>query len=191
MLVTGARPRFRRALAGVAALALLLLVAPVVSAHANLKSATILPGAVITTAPATLTLTFTEATSPTLTRVTVTNAAGARVDKNDLRVKDDTATIGLNPLPNGVYTVTFRTVVEEDGHVVDGQYTFTVGGTPVAGSVSNARQTEGRTPSAAPKTGAGGMAEAGLVDDEARAALLFGLVGIIGLAWWGRRRRIA
>lgn len=173
------------------ALLLALLAMPAVAlAHARLKTASILPGAVIASAPATLTLTFTEETSPTQTRVTVTNAAGVRVDKNDLRVQGDTATIGLNALPNGVYTVAFRTFVEEDSHVVEGQYTFTVGGAAAAGDVSKARQTEGTLPASAPKTGAGGMAGAAAGDDAARAALLAGLALIAGLAWWRRQRRM-
>jgi methionine-rich copper-binding protein CopC len=166
-----------------------------------LQTANILPDAVIASAPATLTVTFTEETSPTQTRLSVTNASGARVDKNDLSVQGDTATIGLNALSNGVYTVTYHTFVEADSHVVDGEYTFTVAATgATTGSAAAVREEEGTMPMAAPKGGAGGMAdivadestvEAAAGEPAADITWLLAAALLAGVGLWLVRRRAA
>ncbi|MBN9392243.1 MAG: copper resistance protein CopC [Chloroflexi bacterium] len=145
-----------------AAVALALAGSGVAFAHAHLKTATILPDATITAAPATLTLTFTEETSPTETKLSVADASGKQVDKGDLKVDGANATVSLNTLPDGKYTVTFRSFTEDDSGIINGSYTFTVasGGSAAAGDASKATQQEsvGETAPAAPATGEGGLA---------------------------------
>jgi methionine-rich copper-binding protein CopC len=140
-----------------AGLALLLAQADYAFAHARLQSASITPNATLTSAPTTLTLTFTEETSPTQTKVQVFDASNKQVDKGDLKVNGDTATISLNSLTDGKYTVKFRTLTEDDGGIVDGDYSFTVAtsGAASAGNVAQANQNESNVP-AAPASGLGG-----------------------------------
>lgn len=153
------------ALLAFAAVALALAGSGVAFAHAHLKTATILPNATISAAPATLTLTFDEETSPTQTKLSVTDASGKTVDKGDLKVDGVNATIGLNTLPDGKYTVTFRSFTEDDSGIVNGSYTFTVasGGSAAAGDASKATQQESGgddAPAGAPATGQGGLSGA-------------------------------
>lgn len=144
-----------------AAVALALAGSGVAFAHAHLKTATILPDSTVSAAPATLTLTFTEETSPTQTKLSVTDASGKQVDKGDLKVDGANATVSLNPLADGKYTVTFRSFTEDDSGIIDGTYSFTVasGGTAAAGDASKATQQEsgGDDAPAAPATGEGGL----------------------------------
>lgn len=141
-----------------AVLMLLLAESGVAFAHARLKTATVLPDATVAAAPPSLTLTFTEETSPTQTKLTVNDASGKQVDKGDLKVSGATATVSLGTLASGKYTVTFRSFTEDDSATVDGSYTFTVGGTAAAGDASKASQEEGggNEAPAAPATGLGG-----------------------------------
>lgn len=142
-----------------AAFALVLAESGVTFAHAHFKTATILPGSTITAAPATLTLTFDEETSSTQTKLSVTDASGKAVDKGDLKVAGTNATVSLNPLTDGKYTVTFRSFTEDDSGIVNGSYTFTVasGSAAAAGDASKASQEEsgGDAPAGAPATGQG------------------------------------
>lgn len=145
-----------------AALAFALAESGVAFAHAHLKTATILPNATVSAAPATLTLTFDEDTSPTETKLSVTDASGKAVDKGDLKVVGANATISLNALADGKYTVTFRSFTEEDSGIINGSYTFTVasGGAAAAGDASKATEQESggdTAPAGAPATGQGGL----------------------------------
>jgi methionine-rich copper-binding protein CopC len=136
---------------------LLVLQVGLVLAHARLKTASVLPDAVLTAAPATLSVTFSEEVSETESKLSVLDSTGKQVDKGDLKVAGDTATVSLNALADGKYTVKFRSFTEDDSGVVDGQYTFTVAksGTAAAGNTSAATQAESNLP-ATPNTGAGG-----------------------------------
>jgi methionine-rich copper-binding protein CopC len=142
---------------GLLLVALLLFQVGIALAHARMKTATILPDAVVTSVPASLTVTFTEETSPTQSKLSVSDASGKQVDKGDLKVDGASVAVSLNTLTNGKYTVKFRSFTEDDGVVVDGQYSFTVasGGTAAPGNVSNATQSESEMPASTPKTGTG------------------------------------
>jgi methionine-rich copper-binding protein CopC len=99
-----------------------------VSAHAYLVKATPAQRAVVFVPPARVQLLFSERLEPKFCAVTVTDAKGKSVDNADLKVTEDNPkqlTIGLMPLPAGVYNVQFR-VLSVDGHVVTNQFTFTV-----------------------------------------------------------------
>lgn len=146
-----------------AVMALVLAQSGVAFAHAHLKSATILPDAVVTSAPTTLTLTFTEDTSPTQTRLQVLDASGKAVDKGDLKVDGANATVSLGTLADGKYTVKFRSFTEDDSGIIDGSFNFTVakGSAAVAGDAAKATQEESggdNAPTGAPATGQGGSA---------------------------------
>ena len=163
--------RYNLALGGLllgAVLALVLAESGVAFAHARLKSATILPDAVITSVPAALTLTFTEESSPTQTKLQVLDASGKAVDKGDLKVDGANATVSLGTLADGKYTVKFRSFTEEDSAIVEGSYSFTVAksGTAASGDAGKAAQAESGgsetgTPAGAPAAGQGGAAAPG------------------------------
>ncbi len=126
--------------------ALMLVGASTVSAHARLKTSDPADRATVAKVPAQITLTFSEETSATKSGGSVTDASGAtvstgfKVDLND-RTK---MTIALRPdLPGGAYTVKWNTFTEDDSGMADGTFTFTVQaaaavGTTPAGSVSAA-----------------------------------------------------
>ena len=99
-------------------------------AHANLADARPAPNSVLETAPETVIAWFTEPIEAGLSEIRVLDSSGARVDLGDTTVdpNDPTAIfVGLEPLPNGTYTVAWRNVSTVDGHLVRGSFLFSVG----------------------------------------------------------------
>jgi copper transport protein len=103
-------------------------------AHALIRTSDPPNGAVLSKPPTQVVITFTEPPDPKLSFLHVLNSAGKDVEsgpsgpapgrKLELRIP-------LPPtLPNGVYTVTWRTVSEVDGHVTGNSFTFGIGVTP-------------------------------------------------------------
>jgi copper transport protein len=110
-----------------------LAVAPRAFAHASLQSSDPADGAVLRAAPAAVTLTFSEPPDPTLTAVHVLDRSGQRVESGPQEAvpgEPMQISVPLPPLPDGVYTVTWRTVSETDGHVTAGSFSFGVGMSP-------------------------------------------------------------
>jgi methionine-rich copper-binding protein CopC len=96
--------------------------------HARLLSSVPASGSAMSAAPANVSLSFSEALEPRFSSVMVTNASGARADKNDLTVAPGdakTVRIDLNPLNAGTYTVKWR-AVSVDTHRTQGVFSFTV-----------------------------------------------------------------
>jgi methionine-rich copper-binding protein CopC len=150
----GMRHGHRLLVLGIVMAVCALLVALPVSAHAELKSSTPADKATLTSAPTQISLTFSEETSPTKSGGSVTDASGATVSTGfTVNPADGTKmTIALKPnLPNGVYTVKWNTLTEDDNGMVNGTFTFTV--QAASGSAATAT-----TPLAAPRTGGGGEA---------------------------------
>ena len=115
--------------AGLAALAALALSAPAARAHAFLDHASPAVGSAVPSAPASVMLWFTQDLEPAFANVTVTNAAGQRVDAGNPQVPPgsrDQLQVGLKPLPPGTYTVSWH-VVSVDTHPTEGTFTFEVG----------------------------------------------------------------
>jgi len=100
-----------------------------VSAHAQFKSADPAPNATVNKAPTQIMLVFSEETSPTKSGGSVTDASGATVStgfKVDLNARTNMA-IALKPnLPNGVYTVQWNTLTEDDNAMANGTFAFTI-----------------------------------------------------------------
>jgi methionine-rich copper-binding protein CopC len=97
-------------------------------AHAFLRHATPPVGGTLASVPTQLTLDFTEAVEPRFSGVVVLNAAGARVDADDLHAAPDNPRrllLGLRPLPAGAYTVTWH-VTSVDTHRTEGAFGFSV-----------------------------------------------------------------
>lgn len=116
----------RRIIAAVAGFAMLGVAAGEVSAHAFLDHASPAVGSAVPTAPAAVTLWFTQDLEPAFSHVTVTNTAGQRVDLNNARVvprQPATLQVGLKPLSPGSYTVNWH-VVSVDTHPTEGTFMF-------------------------------------------------------------------
>ncbi len=121
--------QWARVVAATGVLLLLRVGATAVSAHARVKESVPAKDAVVNTVPTQVVLTFTQETSATQSTGSVVNTAGVtvstgfKVDLND-RTK---MTITLQPsLPNGVYTVKYHTLTEDDNGVVDDTFNFTI-----------------------------------------------------------------
>jgi copper resistance protein C len=94
-------------------------------AHAFLDHAEPRVGSTVQTAPAKLTLTFSENIEATFSSVKVTDAKGRAVDKGDVQVQGALMQVKLGPLGPGDYTVKWR-VVSTDTHVTKGDFVFHV-----------------------------------------------------------------
>ncbi|MFG2819465.1 copper resistance protein CopC [Kitasatospora sp. NPDC048365] len=111
-------------------LALLLGGAGTAAAHANLVSTDPARDSVVPSAPAAVTLVFSEGVSLAADSVRVLDPAGKPVDNGDPKHADgkaDTARVTLRSgLAGGTYTVAWR-AVSEDSHPIGGAFTFSIG----------------------------------------------------------------
>ncbi len=111
-------------------------------AHALLQSSDPAAGSTVASAPSIITLTFGEAPDPKLSSVRVLDATGKNVASGPAAAvpgRPDQLQVGLGTVPEGVYTVSWRTVSTVDGHTVIGSFAFGVGVSPGrAGSDSGA-----------------------------------------------------
>ncbi len=126
--------------------ALFLAAAPAL-AHAQLDSTTPAQGVTVATAPARVTLTFSENIGISQGYVRVTDAKGDRVDTGTASVSGPTAAVALRPgLPDGGYLVSWR-VISADSHPVAGSFGFAVGtGTaPIGAAGGSAPEPGGAT----------------------------------------------
>jgi copper resistance protein C len=111
----------------VATIPLLLLLATGQSnAHAMLDHAEPRVGNKVATAPREVTLWFTQKLEPAFSSITVTNAAGERVDSGKTRVSGNQMSVSLREGGAGTYHVKWR-VLSADTHTTDGSFTFQVG----------------------------------------------------------------
>jgi copper resistance protein C len=104
--------------------------APSVKAHAFLDHASPAVGSTVPSAPAALTMWFTQQLEPAFTTATVTDKSGNSVDSGAAKVdpKDPTELrVLLKPLPPGTYTVAWH-ALSVDTHTTQGHFTFDVSG---------------------------------------------------------------
>jgi copper transport protein len=117
-------------LAAAATIVALSALAEPAGAHAAVESTDPANGAVVETAPEEIGITFTEPPDLSLTSVEIVDQTGASVPVGQVeRVAGNELAILVvpDPLPDGVYTVTWRTVSSTDGHVTSGAFSFGVG----------------------------------------------------------------
>jgi copper resistance protein C len=115
----------RSSLAGIIPL-LLLLATGEATAHAFLDHAEPRVGSTVAAAPHQVTLWFTQKLEAAFSTITVTNAAGERVDTGKTRVSGNQMSISLRSGGAGTYHVTWH-VLSVDTHTTDGNFTFQVG----------------------------------------------------------------
>ena len=159
--------------AGLACAWLLLACAPVL-AHANLVEASPPQGGEVSKPPERVELHFNEPVDAEFDPLKVSDAQGDRVDKDDARIDPNDARVlveGLKYLPKGIYRVEWR-VTSVDGHVVSGEYSFTVTGSRTEGS-----QNSGEAPAARGAEGIFGMFPRTVV----YGALSVGALALVGL----------
>jgi len=120
------------------ALSLMALTPNSASAHTELVSSSPENGAVITTWPTQVSLTFSEDLQNIAGKnsnvVTVHNAIAEELNAGDISVVGPTITVPVseNSTP-GIVLVSYR-VASADGHVVEGEYTFNYGEANVTGT---------------------------------------------------------
>ena len=159
-----------------------------VSAHAELLTSDPQPGAVLETAPAKITLTFTEPVEISLGGIRLFDGSGASIDIGTARHPDGNnlaVEVDLPPLDDGSYVVDWR-VVSADSHPVHAAFTFQVGpesslDSGLLDEIINSSQTGSTT---------GLTVTRSLV--TASIAVVFGglLVCGLGIVPFGRRQRI-
>src|ERR1700738_4299103 len=95
-------------------------------AHAFLDHAEPRVGNTVATAPREVTLWFTQKLEAAFSTITVTNAAGQRVDTGKAGASGSQMTVSLRSGGAGTYHVTWR-VLSVDTHTTDGNFSFQVG----------------------------------------------------------------
>jgi copper resistance protein C len=104
----------------------LLLVTGEANAHAFLDHAEPRVGNTVATAPREVTLWFTQKLEAAFSAITVTDAAGKRVDVGKTRVSGNQMSVSLRSAGPGTYHVTWH-VLSVDTHTTDGSFAFKVG----------------------------------------------------------------
>jgi methionine-rich copper-binding protein CopC len=95
-------------------------------AHAFLDYAEPRVGNKVASPPKQVTLWFTQKLEPAFSTVTVTNAAGQRVDSGKARVSGNQMSVSLRAGGTGTYHVNWH-VLSVDTHTTEGNFTFQVG----------------------------------------------------------------
>jgi copper transport protein len=104
------------------------------SAHALLVSSTPADGSTVQQAPAEIVINFSERPDPNLSSIKVLDTSGqVRAGGRPQAAPGRPSSLQVAPgnLPQGSYTVTWRTVSKVDGHLAAGSFTFGVGTAPV------------------------------------------------------------
>jgi len=117
-------------IAAIVVLAATILAAPHAQAHAFLDHASPAVGSSLPSAPAGVTMWFTQQLEPAFTTATVSDKSGNNVDSGDAQVDPQDPTelrVPLKPLPPGTYTVMWH-ALSVDTHTTTGHFNFTVGG---------------------------------------------------------------
>lgn len=125
------------------ALLLALSISGVVFAHADITRSDPAANAVLPVAPAQVTIEFTEAVEPRLSKIEVLYDDGSVADNNDTtRDPNDPKVlrVSLKESREGTYIVSWRALSEADGHVTSGSFVFSVG-QPIDRTKANATTT--------------------------------------------------
>jgi copper transport protein len=127
-----ARSLRRHAGAIAALVATVVLALPAAAAaHAVLETSTPTFGAVVHTEPRQVILRYDEGVVPRLAQVSVVTPNGRDLAGTP-RVAGSTVTVPLRSGPHGSYTVRWRMVASDDGHVTEGAFSFGFDAKPVA-----------------------------------------------------------
>lgn len=176
---TGRRARtLRLSLAALAAAGLILamgsLLAPPALAHALRTASDPAPGATLQSPPSQIVITFSERPDLRSSLIQVLDTSGKQwASGAPQAVAGQPATVVRLPvtqtLPKGVYTVNWKTISSVDGHLATGAFSFGVQVAPTGANASSS----GVASSSRPSVLAAGS----------RWVYLYGLIGLLGLAF--------
>lgn len=106
----------------------LLVVLPVVWAHADLLLAVPVPNTTLDAPPQEIRLTFSEPVEPRFSRVELLDSDGRRVETPPSEVDNENEIVLIpGDLEQGLYTVSWRVLSTKDGHVTRGSYVLGIG----------------------------------------------------------------
>src|SRR5687768_12398400 len=111
-------------------LLILLLHPSIIFAHAVPRATRPAANAVLHEAPREITIRFSERVEARASSLQVLDAHGIRIDEGKATIASEDPwlyRLVLPPLGAGVYTVSWRVMSADDGHVTDGAYVFVVG----------------------------------------------------------------
>ena len=101
-----------------------------VSAHGQLDSSSPAPSAVLETAPSEISLDFNEPVTPVARSIEIYNQDGQRIVLGEALVSPDDPSVliakDVPAIPDGLYVVAWRGV-SNDGHAIEGAYSFQIG----------------------------------------------------------------
>ena len=143
-----------------------------VSGHAVPVSSDPAPNATLSEAPHEVVIRFSERVDARASHLEVLDAHGQRVDHDDATVPPSDPwryRVGIHGAADGVYTVAWRVLSADDGHVTDGAHVFAVGTASAPGA-----------PARVTPQGAGGRPLARWVTVVGCALLL----GVPVVRWW-------
>ena len=172
----------RAGLAGVLAGVWLAAAGGPAGAHALLRESDPAAGASLEKAPDRIVLTFTERPEEGLSGIQVLDTGGKPVQRGESAPVSDAPlqlAVGLGDLADDTYTVSWRVVSKDDGHVTAGSFAFGIGVPAPGATTATQAAPQGETPSPSVAATVGRLAlYAGL-------ALLVG-AAVTGLAVFGR-----
>lgn len=151
-------------------------------AHDSLSSTSPAPDAVITQAPATVSLTLSEPPADSknlhLSTITVTDGVGKTVSDGNVTVYGPTLSTKLAEGDPGTYKVLWR-AVSSDGHPIEGNYTFTVQAPAGQTATSPATTAPAAAPAASPAASPASSAERAEGPNNDSAPLVLGIAAVI------------
>jgi copper transport protein len=174
--LVAARWSRRAGLAAVLALAWLVLAGMPAGAHALLRESDPAAGSSLDQAPRRVVLTFTERPEPGLSSIQVLDTGGQPIQQGEgspVEGEPLEFAVALGDLADGTYTVSWRVVSKDDGHVTAGSFAFGVG-VPAPTATPQAQ--------AAPQ---GATQSPSAAATAARLALYAGLTLLVGVAVTG------
>jgi copper transport protein len=126
---------------------------PLAYGHAVPSSYSIEPNSILQmdSIPSELVITFTERPDPQISYIRVTNSQNERIDNDDFTISDSNprqATVTLDETKleeDGVYTVSWRALSLDDGHIAQGSYVFGVGNVTPDSVAGGNQQTQTQT----------------------------------------------
>jgi copper transport protein len=154
----------------------LVAIAMPAGAHALLRDADPAAGSSVDRAPRRVVLSFTERPEQGLSTIQVLDTAGRQVQRGQavpVQGAPLQLAVGLGDLADGTYTVSWRAVSRDDGHLSAGSFAFGVGVPAPAASPQAQAAPQGASPSPSPAATA------------ARLALYAGLTLLVGAAVTG------
>lgn len=129
------RPLALAVILGVGLTIIIQLSAPVAYGHAIPSTYSIEPNSILNreSAPSQLVISFSERPDPEISYIHVVNSENERIDNDDFTItglngRQATVTLDKTKLEeDGVYTVSWRAMSLDDGHIAQGSYVFGVG----------------------------------------------------------------